>query len=235
MFLQYKNTTGTAEYFMRWPDDEAILIAGSCTDTQINSTTHVVNISFKPLWQVRHSPGDGSWDTAAGFNDLNSWNLEINVTDNASESDTATSEYGVYRYTFVDPTANWIGVSAVEPADNTNTNTVSINYTSNYDFNITIWLTGNLTNESTGKNISVANNVKILANADLNDDITSDQTFVGIGETNAKYVFLYNQNGTAPDNNPYQTVSVQFNVYIPFGTMAGSYSTYIGVKTSQKT
>ena len=235
MFLQYKNTTGTAEYFMRWPDDETILIAGSCTDTQINSITHVVNISFKPLWQVRYAPGDGSWDTAAGFNDLNSWNLEINVTDNAGESDTATSEYGVYRYTFVDPTANWIGVSAVEPADNTNTNTVSINYTSNYDFNMTIWLTGNLTNESTGKNISVANNVKILANADLNDDIASDQTFVGIGETNAKYVFLYDQNGTAPDNNPYQSVSVQFNVYIPFGTMAGSHSTYIGVKTSQKT
>jgi hypothetical protein len=235
MFLQYENTTGNANYTMLWPDNEAELIEVSCTSTQINSTTHIVNISFKPLWQMRYSPHTGGWNTASGFNDLNSWNFDINVTDAAGNFDTATNEYGIYRYTFVDPTANWVGVSAVEPGANTDTNTVSINYTSNYDFNMTVWFTGNLTNVTNGENITVANNVKILANAEPNDDITEDQTYTGIEEENAKYVFLYNQNGTSPDNNPYQTVDVQFNVYVPFGTLGAIYSTNIGVKVSQKT
>lgn len=235
IFLQYENTSGIASYNMNWPDDEAELVLVNCTDTQINSTTHIINISFKPLWQMRHSPHGGGWNVASGFNDLNSWNFEINVTDTVGNYDTAENEFGIYRYTYVDPTSNWVGVSAVIPGANTDTNTVSINYTSNYDFNMTVWLTGNLTNVSSGKNITVANNVKILAAADPNDDITTDQTYTGIEEINAKYVFLFNENGTAPDDNPYQTVSVQFNVYIPFGTLGGVYSTNIGVKVKQKT
>ncbi len=235
IFLQYENTTGTASFSMEWPDDEAEIIQVNCTDTQINSTTHIINISFKPLWQMRYSPHSGGWNVASGFNDLNSWNFEINVTDNVGSYDTAENEFGIYRYTFVDPASNWVGVSAVVPGANIDTNTVSINYTSNYDFNMTVWLTGNLTNVSSGKNITVTNNVKILADADPNDDITTDQTYTGIEEINAKYVFLFNENGTAPDDNPYQTVDVQFNVFIPFGTWSGVYSTNIGVKVKQKT
>lgn len=235
IFLQYENTSGTAFFSMNWPDNEAELIQINCTDTQINSTTHIINISFKPLWQMRHSPHTGGWNTVSGFNDLNSWNFEINVTDSVGNYDTAENEFGIYRYTYVDPTSNWVGVSAVLPGANTDTNTVSINYTSNYDFNMTVWLTGNLTNVSSGKNITVANNVKILAAADPNDDITVDQMYTGIEEINAKYVFIFNENGTAPDDNPYQTVDVQFNVYIPFGTLGGVYSTNIGVKVKQKT
>jgi len=235
MFLQYENTSGSASFSMKWPDNEAELILVNCTETLFNSTTHIINISFKPLWQMRYSPHAGGWNADSGFNDLYSWNFEINVTDTVGNHDNAENEFGIYRYTYVDPTSNWVGVSAVVPGANTDTNIVSINYTSNYDFNMTVWLTGNLTNVSSGKNITVANNVKILANADPNDDITTDQTYTGTEEINAKYVFLFNENGTAPDDNPYQTVDVQFNVYVPFGTWYGIYSTNIGVKVKQKT
>ncbi|EMR73342.1 protein of unknown function (DUF2341) [Thermoplasmatales archaeon SCGC AB-539-N05] len=234
MFLQYENTTGTANYTMLWPDDEAELIPGNCSETIINSTTRIINISFKPLWQIRHSPCCGGWNATSGFNDLNSWNLEINVTDQGVESDTATSECGVYRYTSVDPAGNWVGVYAVIPGSNTNTNTVSVNYTSNYDFNMTIWFTENFTNESTGKIIIVANNVKILKDADINDDIndaTGNITFTGIGEENK--VDIFNISGTFTANGAYRNVNVQFNVKIPFGTPGRLYTAYMAVETTQ--
>ena len=112
---------------------------------------------------------------------------------------------------------------------------MTITYSSNYDYNITIWFEENLTNQTWGTTIPIAGNVDILNGTDPNDDITpftGDITFNGIGEANA--VDIINASGIFEPDGVTQTVNVQFNVRIPLGTMWGIYQAHVGVKIFQK-
>jgi hypothetical protein len=232
MYLQYRNTSGTGSFSMIWPDDEAQLVPLSCSETIINQTTRVINISFNPLSQVRWAGGDGAWDATPDiWNDLYSWNFNITVTDVDTLEDWKRDEYGAYRYTSVLPDSDWVDVIAV-PGQNDDSSVVIVTYSSNYDFNMSIYFEENLTHEWKSVTIPIANNVRILAAADGTDDITSDKYFLGIGEINA--IDIFNVSGTFPLNNISQTVNVQFNVYIPFGTMWGDYTAQVATKIEQK-
>ena len=228
MFIQYENTTGIANYNLLWPDNEVQLILGNCSETIINSTTRIINFSFTPLSQVRWAGGDGNWDITSNVtNDIYSWNFNITVTDKDKLKSWINDEYGVYKYTSISPDHNWVDVYAA-PGFNDTSSIVTITYSSNYDFNMTLYFEENLTNTTRGSTIPIANNVDILANVDLTDDITSDITFLGIGIINA--VDIFNESGLFHRNNISQTVNVQFNVYIPLGTMSGIYSARVATK-----
>jgi len=231
MFLQYENTTGTANYSMIWPDDEAQLMISNCSETIINSTTRIINFSFKPNSQTRWAPGDGAWDTTQNStNDPYSWNFNITVTDTTNRSDYKRDEYGVYRYTSILPDSDWVDVYAL-PGFNDESSVVTITYSSNYDYNMTIYFEENLTHTIWDYyTISIADNVTILADADPNDDITSDINFTGIGEANA--IDIFNVSGIFQKDNISQTVQVQFRVKIPFGTMSGKYTAHVATKIS---
>jgi hypothetical protein len=235
MFLQYKNTTGTASFTMIWPNNEAELVLANCSETIVTSTTRIIKISFKPESQVRYANTTGGWNTTQNAtNDLNSWNFRIDVVDTKNAHSWVVDEYGVYRYTFIQPNQNWIDVVA-QPGDNDTSNVVTITYSSNYGYNITIWFEENLTNQTWGTTIPIAGNVDILNGTDPNDDITpstGDITFNGIGEINA--VDIINVSGTFEPDGVTQTVDVQFNVRIPLGTMWGIYQAHVGVKIFQK-
>jgi len=82
-----------------------------------------------------------------------------------------------------------------------------------------------------GRYYPIANNVDILADADPNDDITSDITFLGIDEANA--IDIFNNSGIFHNNNISQTVDVQFDVYIPLGTHGGKYAARVATKITQ--
>ncbi|MCD6108574.1 MAG: hypothetical protein J7J89_03780, partial [Thermoplasmata archaeon] len=235
MFLQYKNTTGTANFTMIWPNNEAELILANCSETIITSTTRIIKISFKPKNQVRYANTTGVWNTTQNAtNDPGSWNFKIDVVDTNNAHAWIVDEYGVYRYTFIQPNQNWIDVIA-QPGENDTSNIVTITYSSNYDYNITIWFEENLTNQTWGTTIPIAGNVDILNGTDPNDDITpftGDITFNGIGEANA--VDIINASGIFEPDGVTQTVNVQFNVRIPLGTMWGIYQAHVGVKIFQK-
>jgi len=231
MFLQYENKTGTASYRVLWPDDESQLVLANCTETIINATTRIINISFEPLSQVRWAGGDGTWDTTQDIvNDIYSWNFNISVVDSEGKNDSKIDEYGVYKFTSISPAENWVDVIA-SPGFSDTSSVVTITYSSNYDFNMTIYFEENLTNTSWGTNIPIANNVEILADADLNDDITTDITFLGIGQVNA--VDIYNDSGIFSKNSVSQTVNVQFDIYIPLGTIGGRYTARVATKIIQ--
>ena len=230
MFLQYENTTGTANFSMLWPDDEAQLVLGNCSETIINSTTRVINFSFIPGSQVRWANND-SWDTTQNTtNDGYSWNFNITVTDVTNKTAWIKDEYGVYKYTSILPDSDWVDVYAL-PGDSDDSSVVTITYSSNYDFNMSIYFEENLTHTTFGGYyIPIAGNVTILADADLNDDITGDKTFQGIEEVNA--IDIFNISGVFSNNNVSQTVDVQFNVYIPIGTLGGKYIAHVATKIS---
>jgi len=228
MYLQYANTSGSASWGMIWPDDEAQIVLVNCTETIINETTRVINISFIPNSQIRWSPGDGAWDaTQNATNDLNSWNFNITVSDLDDLRAWKVDEYGVYRYTSLLPNSDWVDVVAL-PGQSDDSSVVTITYSSNYDFNMSIYFEENLTNPMWGSTIPIANNVTIKADADLNDDITSDKVFKGIGEVNA--IDIINVSGLLSPDNVSQTVDVQFNVYIPYGTLWGKYTAIVASK-----
>jgi hypothetical protein len=56
--------------------------------------------------------------------------------------------------------------------------------------------------------------------------------FHGIGESNA--IDIINSSGVFHKDNISQVVRVQFNVYIPFGTIWGEYTAHVATKIKQK-
>ena len=96
---------------------------------------------------------------------------------------------------------------------------------------MTLYFEENLTNTSRGDIIPITNNVQILAGADPNDDITSDITFLGIGEVYA--VDIFNNSGIFSPDNVSQIVNVQFDVYIPLSTLDGNYIARVATKIIQ--
>ncbi len=228
MHLQYVNTTGIAEFKMLWPDDEAQIVLTNCTETIINSTTRIINISFIPGSQIRWASSNDTWiATQNTTNDLWSWNFNITVIDQVSKTAWVVDEYGIYRYTCLLPISNWVDVLAL-PGSYDNSNIVTITYLSNYDYNMSIYFEKNLYNKTWDDTILIADNVDIKANADPNDDITEDITFQGIGEANA--VDIFNTSGDFQDNGTSQSVQVQFKVSIPFGTLGGKYTAKVATK-----
>ena len=232
LFLQYKNTTGTAEYKLLWPDDEAELILTNCSETIINSTTREIKISFKPRSQFRYAPGDGVWDATQNVtDDLYSWNVNVTVEDNSSARSWMKGEFGVYRYVNIEVPSNWIGVEAL-PGSYDDSNVVTITFSSNYDYILSLWFSTELVNQSTGSVIPISGNVYALSDADPDDDITTDTTFSGTGESNA--IEIINASGTFKPDGVSQSVNVQFRVYIPFGTLSGTYKANTRTKIEQK-
>ena len=182
MFLQYENITGIANFNMLWPDNEAQIVLANCSERIINASTRILNISFIPLNQIRWANSNESWNIDENvFNDPYSWNFNITVTDETDRSDWRKDEYGVYKFTYISPSQDWVDVYAL-PGFSDTSNVVSITYSSNYNFNMTIYFEENLNNQTWSRSIPIANNVEIIADADLNDDITTDMTFLGIGE-----------------------------------------------------
>ncbi len=232
MFLQYENTTGTPVFRMLWPDDEAQIVLTNCTETVVNSTTRIINISFIPGSQIRWASSNNTWNSASNTtNDLWSWNFNITVQDAIGKQDWKRDEYGIYKHTSISADSDWVDVHAL-PGFSDDSSIVTLTYSSNYDYNLSIYFEENLTHTTlSGYYINIANNVTIKEDADPGDDITSDKTFTGIGEINA--IQIFNTSGTHPSDGISQTVDVQFTVYIPLGTMGGKYTAKVATKISQ--
>jgi len=232
MYLRYENVTGNASFKILWPKNEVQLITSNCTQTIVNSSTRIIKISFKPLNQTRWACSNNTWNSTKNTtNDPFSWNFNITVIDTNGLKAWKNDEYGIFKFAMLLPDKNWVDVQA-PPGYNATTNVVNITYSSNYDFNISIYFEENLTNITSGEIIPIANNVYICANADSNDDITTDIMFNGIGQVNA--IDIINSSGIFHKNNTSQIVQVQFNVYIPFGTIHGEYSAHVATKIKQK-
>jgi len=231
MFLQYENTTGIANFTMIWPDEEAQIVLENCSEKIINSNTRIINISFKPLSQI-HWACNESWNTTQNaYNNLNSWNFNITVMNEVGSSSWKIDEYGIYKFTSVSISKDWIDVCAL-PGYSDTSNIAILTYSSNNNFNITLYFEENLYNETWKATIPIAGNIDILADADLNDDITADMTFLGIGEKFS--IDVFNISGVFNIDNVSQNVNVQFEIYVPIGTLSLRYTARVATKIIQK-
>ena len=148
LYLQYKNTTGTANYYMLWPDDE--VTKGSFTEIVeadpdgIVGSTECRNMTFffTPGYQFRYAPGDGIWhNTTNAFNDIWSWNFKISVKDsgeNASGPNTVSviDEFGVSSYTEI-VIAGMPSIQGI-PGNVSAISSVNITTRSNIDYSLSV-------------------------------------------------------------------------------------------------
>ena len=222
MHLQYKNNTGTALFAMCWPSQEASLQPTQCNEQIINETTRIINLSFIPGNQTRCATSNETWSTSSGLlDDEYSWNLNCTIADSLANKDYYENEYGVNYYSAI-RAPSLVEITGA-PGMNEQSEVFIIDYISNADYTLKIYFDENLTQVNGPDMIDIGGNLSVLKNADTDDDITVNETFQGIKEQNAIIIL---DNRSAPNNGLYNSVNVQFELSIPFGTW-GTYSSRI--------
>lgn len=232
MFLQYENTTGVANYNLLWPNNEIELILDDCSETVISPDTRIIRICFIPKNQIRWAESNKTWiDHSNSYDNLYSWNFNITVVDQTGLKDYYINEFGVSRFTYIQQERRFLDVT-LAPGYSANTNTITIDYSSNYDYIIKVYFENDLINSTSKEKIAIENNVQILASGDTSDDIDIDQTFKGIGLNNA--IEVINNSGVFQKNNSKQSISFKFSVNIPLGTYSGTYTSRLAIIINQK-
>ena len=222
MFLQYKNVSGIGQYTMIWPDDESNLNILNCSETKVNETTRIINLSFIPGNQTRYATSNETWTITENiFDDLYSWNVNCTITDNLSNVHFYTTEYGVDYYSAL-KAPDLIEITGA-PGMIEQSTVFSIDFISNADYTMKIYFDENLTQVDGPDIIGIGGNLSVLQNADEDDDLLVNTTFSGLSEQNA--ITILNDR-SAPSDGSFQSVNVQFELSIPFGTW-GTYFTKI--------
>ncbi len=211
LLMEYVNATGTPQFILRWPTAGEVVL-GSCTETYLSTTSRTLNFTFKPMYQFRHAPGDASWDSAPGFNDANSWNFNINVTDSGGWYDSVDDEFGVYRYTYVYAETNPEGTGS--PGDTVPMSSSTLHYRTNDAFRLNV----SISDLTSGLGTITADNVWVMGG-----NIAAFSQFGGAGITNAQWIYGSSSNyEAAPLNGVEQSITIDWQVYIPPGTLGGT-------------
>jgi hypothetical protein len=235
MYLQYENTTGTASYYMLWPDDEVTFSSGDCTEAIVtdpggspgNTECHNLTFPFTPGYQFRYAPGDGIWDTNAGHNDTWSWNFNITVEDQSGYKSydnpivgETIDEFGIYSYTEV-TSAGWpviVGNPGDSPAYNQSY--INIETRSNGNYSLSVNVT-NLTHTSNPSYI-IQNTSILTAGGELNP-------LTLFNGNNPQYYYGGAASYTSAENNGtiLTTSDAEWAVNIPIGQQPGDYNATI--------
>lgn len=160
LFLQYENTTGTANWNLIWPTTEVTLVPGNCMDIIVNDVSgspgntecHNITFAWIPGYQFRYAPDPT--DPVAGYNDSWSWNFNITCVDlqgyynyhNPIIGETI-DEFGVYSYTEI-VGAGWPTITG-NPGDSPayNDSYINIETRSNNNYSLSVNVT-NLTHKT---------------------------------------------------------------------------------------
>ena len=238
LFLQYENTTGTANWNLLWPNGEATINVGACSEVNVtgsdgspgNTETKNLTFAWTPGYQFRNAPDPT--DPAPGHNDTWSWNLNITCDDSSGYHSydnpivgETIDEFGVYSYTEI-VSAGWpviVGnpgttASVNDPGGSGNITIVSRS-NGNYSLSVDV---DNLTH--------VVNPSYIIQNTSIRTqggDLTPLMQFNGINP-------LYYYGTAAPtyhvaesDNTSLSTSDCEWAVVIGIGQQPGDYNATI--------
>ena len=237
LFLQYDNSTETASYIMQWPHDEATI--GSMTEANVsdpdgspgNTECHNISFDFTPGYQWRYAPGDGAWDTTAGYNDTWSWNFNITCDDESGYHSyhnpvigETIDEFGVYSYTEI-ISVDWPTISGgpganVSVTDAGGSNNITIETRSNGNFS----LSANITNLTHTVNSNyIIQNTSIWTRGGTNDE---SDFFTG---TDPVYYYggASTYNSSESDGTSKNTADIEWGVDIPLAQQPGTYEATI--------
>src|SRR6267378_1231003 len=154
---------------------------------------------------------------------------------NSASKDPTTGnfyEFGVYQYTSISlATLTWTGASGA-PGQTVLTNSIVVTHSSNAAYWVNVTAGGDLSDGS-GHTIGSAN-VKVVHNAG-SDDLSANTAFPG---TAPRTVRLLGAGANIPhafdSAGDSETVPVQFQIAIPLGTFAATYTASITVLVDQR-
>jgi len=230
--FSYDNSSGIGAWSMIWPDNEITFNTGSCTETNVtgsdpnhspgNTETYNVTFVFTPSYQMRYAPDPTN--TAAGLNDVWSWNYNITVKDAGGyinyhnpTTGEAVGEFGVFSYTEI-VSAGWPVITG-NPGDNATSNTIPIETRSNSNYSLSVNVT-NLTHTVT-PSYNISNTSIAIAGGDLaSTQLTGNAPLYIYGSpTTFKYAMM--------DAISLVTNDVQYRVNISLGQQPGDYEATI--------
>ncbi|HDD57403.1 MAG TPA: hypothetical protein ENF43_02680 [Thermoplasmatales archaeon] len=217
MFLQYKNTTGTAQYNMLWPDDE--VTKGDLIETVYNESCHTIQLEFTPLYQVRSAIGDGDgWDnTTNATNDIKSWNFKIEVTTSGDNVTWVNDEYGVYRYCELSSSASVSASAQPGHRASTSSGAFTITYKANAPYKLNVTTNATLDRIGGGDSISRAHINVSGGDIGAGYDSLADGVAYILGSSGSYHAI--------ETDDPQETVTdVTYHCDIPYGTLSGVYS-----------
>jgi hypothetical protein len=177
------------------------------------------------------------------YNNANSWNIWLSAADASTfiqqKGGIANAyEFGIYKYTYVSCSNNgWHPSFPVVPGADRDASPASLETMSNDDFDLTVWMNGDLTCNSPYSTIPTSGGyVTLLASACENDDVHIDQAFAGNLESNELFIRLNTYWGyhcfVSPDANCLYT-DVNFNIAVPLGTLPGAYTADLTFQVTQ--
>jgi len=196
---------------------------------------------FTPSYQFKQADIPSAADGVAYAN-ANSWNVMINATDAAvttSQDDSGSDayEFGVYKYTYVSSAINTWDVGAVFPVANADATAAAVTTRSNDDFDLTVWIQGDLTCASPSDTIpTTGSHIKALAAASAVDDISSDATFTANLEAGEKTILSdtgFGDHSSYMASNSALSTDVNFNIAVPLGTLPGTYTASLTFQVTQ--
>ena len=229
LFLQYENTTGTANFIFHWPDDEATV--GNWTETNEtdpdgspgNTECHNLSFSFIPGFQFRYAAGDGSWLAGPGYNDTWSWNFNFSVEDQdgyfsydnpiVGES---VDEFGVYSYTQI-VSVGWPTITGNPGTTAIADSNITIEHRSNNNYSLGVDL--DQLDHSSNPTANMANTTVSLRGGNL----TAVSAFPGTGP-----LYLWGTNepdyqDAENDNTSHVISDVEYRIAIPLSQLPGDY------------
>jgi hypothetical protein len=230
--LSYENTSGTATWTLHWPDDEVTLNQEDCTEWEEtdpdgspgNTECYNLTFAFTPSYQFRHAPGAGN--TAAGYNDLWSWNFNITAEDQSDYKSydnpivgESVSEFGVYSYTEI-VSVGWPTITGNPGTTAYNDSYISIETRSNGNYSLSVNIT-NLTHS--------VNPIYTLANTSIwtaGGEISSLTQFDGSNEQ-WYYGGAGSYTNAANDDTSLTTSDIEWAVTIPIAQYPGNYTASI--------
>ncbi len=235
LFLQYENTTGTANFTMHWPDEEVTFISGNCSETDETDTdgspgnTECKNITFPfvPSYQFRHAPGDGSWEDGPGYNDTWSWNFNISVEDVSGYKSydnpiigESTDEFGVYSYAEI-ASVGWPTITGNPGTTAIADSNITIVTRSNGNYSLSVDL--DQLDHTSNPTANMANTTVSLRGGNL----TSVTAFPGTGPL---YLWGTDEPSYQPGENndtSKSTSDVEYRIAIPLAQIPGDYTATI--------
>jgi hypothetical protein len=234
LFLQYENTTRTANWNLRWPDSEITFDPADCTETietdptgsPGNTECYNLTFPFIPGYQIRYAPGD-TWDTTAGFNDTWSWNFNITAEDQSGYKSynnpivgETINEFGVYSYTEI-VSAGWPTITGNPGTTAIASSNITIETRSNGNYSLSVDL--DQLNHTSHPTANMSNTTVSLRGGNL----TSVTPFPGTGP-----LYLWGTSGpsyqAAENNNlSLSTSDVEYRCTIPLAQLPGDYNATI--------
>ena len=230
LYLQYENTTGTANFNLLWPDDEVTIgtwtesVETDPTGSPGNTECYNLTFSFIPGYQFRYAPGGGAWDTNAGYNDTWSWNFNITAEDQSGYKSyhnpiigETIDEFGVYSYTEI-TSVGWPTITGNPGTTAIADTNITIETRSNGNYSLSVDL--DQLDHKTHPTANMSNTTVSLRGGNL----TTVTVFPGDGPL---YLWGYNDSSyqwAENDSTNKITNDVEYRIAIPLAQLPGDYT-----------